>query len=445
MEYSEHKNWRTAAAWLCEQLGLPDLDLERYYAALDAKLKKANSRANIDFWRAKFGLPPREQQQEQDKTEQDAKEEEKPQPAETSILHWHGETSATARPWLVKNLLPETGVALISGQWGTGKTYIALELAGAIMLSSQTYFIDYRIKRHGGVLFIAAEGAGSIPLRLQVMLETKFDPQGPQPFTWADCLPDLLRYGAQGLIQLAAEAAAGMRERFGCELALIIIDTVAAAAAWSDENDAAQAQKVMNALSALSAASGALVVGCDHFGKEVSTGTRGSSAKEGSADGILALVGERTLTGKMTNLVLGVRKVRDGEQGREIPYRLEVIDCGVDEDGDHTTTCVVRWEPGRSAAPRKSGRPSSRYHMFVEALTAALTAAGEIITSPAGESVRAVRRQVVAMKFKELYKDSSKNPAETFRKAYGDVCGMSEIKSCKIDGVEWFWPAAEVL
>ena len=107
------------------------------------------------------------------------------QPASSSILHWHGEAAtATARPWLVKNLLPETGVAFIVGQWGMAKTFIALELAGAVMLSSQSNFIDYRIKRHGGVLFIAAEGAASIPLRLNVMLETKFNPQGPQPFTW---------------------------------------------------------------------------------------------------------------------------------------------------------------------------------------------------------------------------------------------------------------------
>jgi hypothetical protein len=44
---------------------------------------------------------------------------------------------------------------------------------------------------------------------------------------------------------------------------------------------------------------------------------------------------------------MGIRKVRDGDSGREIPFRLEVIDCGIDEDGDQITTCVVHWEPDR--------------------------------------------------------------------------------------------------
>lgn len=437
--------------WLANEAD-PDW-LRRYDNDLKAKMDAANSRANIDFWRAKFGLPPREannQQQEEAaqqghaSTQEENKQQEEAKQEATSILQWHGEKSVTTTgPWLVKNLLPGTGVALISGQWSTGKTFIALELAGAIMLNSESKFIDYRVKRHGGVLFIAAEGAGSIPLRLQVMLESKFDPQGPQPFTWADCLPDLLHDGAQGLSQLAAQAAAGMRKRFGCELALIIVDTVAAAAAWSDENDAAQAQQVMNALNRLSATTGALVIGCDHFGKEASTGTRGSSAKEASADAILALVGERTLTGKMTNLVLGVRKVRDGENGREIPFRLELVDCGVDEDGDHTTTRVVRWEPGRDIG--KAGRPAARRDLFGEALAAALAAAGEMITNSAGNAVRAVRKQVVVMKFKEMYEGKSQNLTETFRKAYKGAQEVCEVHHCTVDGVEWLWPADAVL
>ena len=61
------------------------------------------------------------------------------------------------------------------------------------------------------------------------------------------------------------------------------------------------------------------MVGCDHLGKDVGTGTRGSSAKEASLENILTCNGERTLTGKTTNLVLGVRKVKDGSRGGKFP------------------------------------------------------------------------------------------------------------------------------
>src|SRR3954447_8224299 len=49
-------------------------------------------------------------------------------------VHWHGEDDqAVARPMLVKGLLPERGKALVSGQWGTFKTFVVLDLAGSVM------------------------------------------------------------------------------------------------------------------------------------------------------------------------------------------------------------------------------------------------------------------------------------------------------------------------
>ena len=40
-------------------------------------------------------------------------------------------------------------------------------------------------------------------------------------------------------------------------------------------------------------------------------------------------------------------KIRDGEEGRTVPYRLKQVDMGVNEDGDRETTCVIQWEVGR--------------------------------------------------------------------------------------------------
>ena len=73
---------------------------------------------------------------------------------------------------------------------------------------------------------------------------------------------------------------------------MIVIDTMITAAGFSsgEDNDAAAAQKVMNSLRITSQRTGALVVGIDHFGKVVETGTRGSSAKEGAADVVIALL-----------------------------------------------------------------------------------------------------------------------------------------------------------
>ena len=76
------------------------------------------------------------------------------------------------------------------------------------------------------------------------------------------------------------------------------------------------------------------VFGIDHFGKVIETGTRGSSAKEGAVDTIIAALGDRAVSGEVKNTRLAMRKQRDGLSGFEIPYTPRTIVTGEDEDGD---------------------------------------------------------------------------------------------------------------
>src|SRR5262249_57710576 len=94
----------------------------------------------------------------------------------------------------------------------------------------------------------------------------------------------------------------------------------------------------------LSAHAGALVLGLDHFGKAVETGTRGSSAKEGHADVVLAILADRELAGTVTNTRLAVRKLRDGTAGLELPFAAKSIEAGTDPDGDPITRVVTDWQ-----------------------------------------------------------------------------------------------------
>jgi hypothetical protein len=87
--------------------------------------------------------------------------------AQASILHWHSNNALAEPRWLVKKMLPEIGVALMSGQWSTGKTFMALHLAKCI--STGESFAGHKIKRQGGTLFVAAEAPGDIPIRLRAI------------------------------------------------------------------------------------------------------------------------------------------------------------------------------------------------------------------------------------------------------------------------------------
>ena len=72
-------------------------------------------------------------------------------------LFWHGnEYDRELRSWLVKDLILETGQGLASGQWGTAKTFVARSCR---VIMTVTAFAGREVVRHGGVVFIAAEGA----------------------------------------------------------------------------------------------------------------------------------------------------------------------------------------------------------------------------------------------------------------------------------------------
>ena len=119
----------------------------------------------------------------------------------------------------------------------------------------------------------------------------------------------------------------------------------------------------MGVLHALARATGAAVIGLDHFGKDGTRGTRGSSAKEGSADFVLALLGERDEDGAVSDLRMALRKVRGGATGRPTPFSLKVVSMGIDEDNDPVTSCVIEWgEAGGYVRPEKAKRelPSTR-------------------------------------------------------------------------------------
>ena len=60
------------------------------------------------------------------------------------------------------------GHGLLSGEWGTGKTFVALDLAAALMTGQP--FVGHTVKRQCGVLFICAEGADGVRLRLDAVV-----------------------------------------------------------------------------------------------------------------------------------------------------------------------------------------------------------------------------------------------------------------------------------
>jgi hypothetical protein len=85
-------------------------------------------------------------------------------------LPWNFHTGdvVAAPRMLIKHILPETGTGIISGQWGAYKTTIALDLGLSIM-TGLNFAGRYRVKRRGGVLYLAPEGAATLTWRLDAL------------------------------------------------------------------------------------------------------------------------------------------------------------------------------------------------------------------------------------------------------------------------------------
>ena len=374
-------------------------------------------------------------------------------------MYRHGDPDPRPlKSWLVKRLMSTVGHGLLSGQWGTGKTFLALELASSVMTGQP--FVGHMIKRQCGVLFLAAEGANEVRLRLEALVQEKCGGMPRAPFHWYEIVPVMLQpNAAEKLIAMGQQAHASFQAEFGLPLGLIIIDTVVAAAGFNTpgaESDTAVNQALMTVMQMMAQKLECFVLGVDHFGKTVETGTRGSSAKEGSADLVLACLGERELSGRVLNTRLAVRKNRGGKQGMEFPFTLREVEHGEpDEDGESTTTLVVDWQhgPGVSQGPPTDPWQQSRQSSLrttalrlKRILMSILAERGvDQPITPGGLVVRMIDKEIVREEFyaQTPADGTPEQKTELRRKQFSRVLEWAEAQELigirEIEGLIYFW------
>jgi AAA domain len=374
-------------------------------------------------------------------------------------LNWHGDDDdSPLKERLVDKTLPKVGKALIAGQWGTYKTFVALDLSASVM--TKTPFAGRRVDRQGGVLFIAAEGQDEVRVRLAALAMDKVAPVGDQaelvrvdpakmPFVWIESCPRLTADDALAqLRRILAAAAGGMESRHGLPLALIIIDTLMPAAGFKDANDSSETQRVMSVLTSLALEFQVLVLVVDHFGKDPKTGTRNSSVKEDAVDAVLALLADRDLAGNVTNSRLAIRKVRGATTGQELPFQTRSVVVREKLGFDAVTSLVVDWDKrsGADSGVAKSKRWPRALFIFKNALDTALGSYGRTMRPFAERpEVTAVDREKVREEFLRIYPaDNVKAKGQAFRRCERDAVVYSVMVAREVGPPEKlatvFWP-----
>jgi hypothetical protein len=368
------------------------------------------------------------------------------EPAENKALPliWTiGEDSAGAG-WLYPGLLPKVGAGLVSGQTGVGKTSLILDLCASVTGGSA--FAGRKIERKGGVLLLATEGQHGIPARLRALVA---DGRLAEHliFPRAESCPPLLQDGALEILLATAQAAdRRLSEQYGLNIDLICLDTLGAAAGWTDEDDAAQAIQVMGVLIDLANRFKCCVAAADHFGKTIESGTRGASPKEDRSDFVLALLGKRELSGAYKERRMAIRKLRDGPSGIEFPYELRPVALG-----DGKTACVVDWsEQQRSLTATRDRWPRS-LRLLREVLDNALNEHGKRMRPWVdGPEILAVDIERVRQAFSERYVTAStelNQRRDACRKAFTRAAQLAQHNGLvgvrEINGVQWIWRIIE--
>lgn len=238
----------------------------------------------------------------------------------------HEFANTTAAPWIVKGVLPQAGLAVIYGASGAGKSFVVLDLALAIARGQPW---RGRKVRQGRVAYVAAEGADGFRKRLAAYAQHHKVDLAQVPMAVLNGAPNLM------LLEDAKDLAVGVLAA-GADTSVIVVDTLAQTTPGANENAGEDMGKALGHCKRLHELTGALVVLIHHSGKDQARGARGWSGLRAAADAEIEVV--RTETGQRS---LRLSKAKDGEDGLEWGFALDVVQIGADEDLEPITSCVV--------------------------------------------------------------------------------------------------------
>jgi len=255
-----------------------------------------------------------------------------PQPAARFTTEDFDELIPRTSDWLVKNLLPTTGVVNLAGPSTAGKTFLALDFVAKIARGQPV--LGHKSKR-SGVCYVAAEAASGVRNRMIGLRSRVGKLDGA-----IKLIPETPDLTSPEDVESLRQKLGAVREEMatkGHTLGVVVIDTLAASTPGADENTSKDMGPVLNALQSMAKEFGLLVIVVCHTGKNASAGIRGWSGQFANADGVIMLAeahGDGTRTGV-------VDKVKDGQSGQKFAFKLEKVVIGHDPDGEELTTCVV--------------------------------------------------------------------------------------------------------
>ena len=345
--------------------------------------------------------------------------------ASVSSLSWADDAEADQQmQWLLKGLLPRRGVAILYGPAKSGKSFVALDLAAR--LGAQLPWFDLRCpKERVGTVMLLGEGGGTVRTRIKAVMQA-WGGDCP-PLAWGNVDRLASASGQRCARKIIEDAIEGMKSR-GVRLGLIVVDTLASAFGFNDENSATEVTGAMKFLDRLAVEFDLSILGIHHSGKNGQD--RGSSAFRASCDAMFSIERVETIAGQRGNLRrLSIVLNRNGDDEWSANFKLTKIVLGFDEDGDEVSSCVIQ-SAGEPAAVLK------RRQVVLAQFDPALLARHGVELS--NGRLGMTRKRLVA-RFAEIWDDLSKDALrKAVNRAVADLVAAGCVEILEESGVPYF-------
>lgn len=236
--------------------------------------------------------------------------------------------------WLIDELFPARGLAIVYGEPSAGKSFLALDIAAAI--ARGVSWADRAVRQSGSVVYASLEGRQK--LRVEAYIQHhNLDRQDLDRVYFIEQQPlNLLDKDNKPVLALRAAIESSVEG----PIRAIVIDTLARALPGGNENDSAVMSFAIDAATALGHKFKCLTVLVHHSGKNAAQGARGHSSLHGAADAELHVTYDRE------NDIRRVRiaKLKDGDDQAAWKFRLQKVALGEGPHGERHSSVVTGLE-----------------------------------------------------------------------------------------------------
>lgn len=246
-------------------------------------------------------------------------------------------------PPLVDGVLFLGASSLLVGPPKKGKTFLAIDLVGAVLTGRDWQGRKVHADPDRPVVWLAGEGLPEVPRRLEAWAaHHAADP---------DLLASRLHVLPGGLsLQETADRMALVEVVAELRPQLVVIDTYQRHTRGMEENSNKDAGLAVEALDALTTTTGAHVMVVHHTGKDASRGARGGTALIGAVET------ELTVSGEVPNLT--VKNTAQRTTAEVPPWWCQLVEAGKNPDtGGHLSlVAVVRGSRPSSTTDGRTGQ-----------------------------------------------------------------------------------------